>query len=782
MTVSSERLLKWLGAVALTLAACGGGPEPTPTDTTGGEAEAFEETGSMRALADDEEAPDIPDAPAIGAGHVVAGDLSSLNPRSAPPPANTREIYRRLAPSTVIVRAGTSMGTGVLVGDGLVLTNNHVIAPARRDAFRMRATVEYGNIGEAGSMIPDGERRTAYVLKRDEERDLALLRVEEPLAGRPSVSLSAQEPTPGDTVITLGHGNIGMVWAIRRCEVEATGRLEETYSRLAAVCGSEDERAAQMCQTMRERMHNDMHGLVVQSSCPLAPGDSGGPLVDPSGALVGVNVMTIRNIQGQHSNYHIHVREVRDFLLQVPTEPLVEVPTPWIEQQGFEAQDQDLDGHFDTAVLRGRDVVVSLIDLDQDTPEGGFDALERHADGHGFDAEVAVVVRAPHRFIWYDTNNDGSLDLILSLDERQRVEAAHTIRGTTITEAEVPPGLGLSSARVSTSVRDRFNRIFNSHTSDNPDPMPALLRRGEISDADSDGAMDTVHGRQMLVHAVAFDVDQDSTRGVTQDGVDAFVRDDRMDAEFTMVYRDPTLFTYYDRDNDGHFDTGFRHAPNSSVVAAVVPIPGVSEVLNTNDVVGTLGIRGDWFGERAGALVAMAIPNVVDSWIAYPEDRSALPDPVGHHRSHRFVASYTQDGWEDFVLRTASDGYVTTMVDVDRSSWRGRNRRFRDDLTAAVRDDHFSAEFGAIYTQAAFWAYYDRNQDGEWDLCLVRVNDGNRILHNAFVRDGDAWVHDDELMEGPPVRPELLRRRHRARFATMAHAYFADDFVTPAEE
>ena len=757
------------------LASCGGGSEPTATTTGGGEIE-FEETGSMRALADDEEAPDVPVVRPIGE-QGAAEDMAYLNLHSERPPVDTREMYQRLAPATVIVRSSTTMGTGVLVGPGgLVLTNNHVIANAEHDNFRMRVTVEYGNIGDAGSMVPDGQRRVAYVLKRDTARDLALLRIEDPVADRPIVGLSAQEPTPGQTVTTLGHGNIGMVWAIRRCEVEATGRLEETYARLAAVCGSEEARAVEMCRVLRERMHRDMEGMVVQTSCPLSPGDSGGPLVDPNGDLVGINVMTIRNMQGQHSNYHIHVRELRGFLEQVPSEPLVDVPRPWIEHRQAEQQDQDLDGRFDTIVLRGEGTTTTLVDLDQDSPDA---PLAVRATERGFDPEVALVTRMPHRFVWYDSNNDGTLDLVLSLDSRWRVEAAHTVRGPSITEAQVPPGPGLVASRVPAALRTRFARIFHAHASDHPSPMPALLRRGELTDSDHDGVMDTVHGSRMGVHAVAFDVAQNTTAGLTQDAVDAFISGGRMDAEFTMVFREPTLFTYYDRDDDGQFDTGLRHAPSSSVVAAVVPIGG-NTTLNTSDVVGTLGIRGDWLGERATAFRAMALPNVVDSWIATAADVSALPHPVGHHRETHFTGTYTTDGWEHFVLRTRHDGYTTSLVDVDRSSWRGRDRRYRDDLDAAVRDGHFSADFAVISTRAAFWAWYDRDHDGEWDLCLVEVGDGPRTLHNAFVREGDHFVHAPDLVDGRPVRPSLIRRRHRARFGAFARAYFSENLVTPA--
>ncbi|MCB9598214.1 MAG: trypsin-like peptidase domain-containing protein [Sandaracinaceae bacterium] len=769
----------WLLGFGLAVA-CGGGDSSGGGDRTAGDEDEFEESGSMRALAEGEEAPAFPTS-SIGDGASIEGDMSILRPRPAgAPPADTRDLYRQLAPATVIVRSATTMGTGVIVGpNGLILTNNHVIEHADYESFRMRVTVEYGAIGEAGSMIPDGQHRTAYVLKRDAHRDLALLRVVEPLEGRPIVSLAADDPSPGQVVTTLGHGNIGMVWAVRRCEVEATGRLEETYARLAAVCGSEDAQAASMCQTMRERMHEDMEGVVVQTSCPLSPGDSGGPLVDGQGALVGLNVMTISNQQGQHSNYHIHVRELRDFLVNVPGEPIADVPTPFIEHQQIEEQDQDLDGRFDTVFMRSGETTSSLVDLDQDSPDGSVSNLEQRVASHGFDAEVAVVTRFPHTFVWYDTNNDGTLDLVLSLDARQRVEAAHTVQGTTVTETQVPAGPGLMAARVPTAMRARFERIFHAQLSDNPDPMPALLRRGEVTDADHDGVMDTVHGQRGLVHAVAFDLDQNSTRGVTTESADEFVRSGALDAEFTMVYRDPTLYTYYDRDNDGAFDIGLRCAPSSSVIAAVVPVNG-SSPLNPDDVIGTLGIRGDFAGSFGAQLRTMAVPHVVDSWIAYEEDVGGLPDPVGHHRNLRVTASFHEDGWDNFVLRTEDDGYITSLVDVDRSSWRGRNRQYREDLNAAVREHHFSADFAVISNRVSFWAWYDRDHDGTWDTVLVQVTDTPDVLHNAFVRQGAGWVHDAALVAGAPIRPELIRRQDRARFDSFVRRYFSERYVTPA--
>lgn len=783
MTTSEMRSRGWgIGPVflaALFALACGGGDDGPGGSSAGGE--DFEETGSMRALADGERAPPLPDG-TIGEHHDIAAEVSGLNPRAARPPVDTQEMYRRLAPATVIVRSTSTMGTGVVVGpNGLILTNNHVIRHAEHENFRMRVTVEYGELGENGSMVADGEQRPAWVLARDVNRDMAILRVENPPGDRPVVGLSATDPTPGEGVITIGNGDVGLVWAIRRCEVEATGRLEDSYARLAALCGTDDRMAAAECERLRERMHADMRGLMVQSSCPLAPGDSGGPLVDTEGNLVGLNVMTVRNERGQWSNFHVHVREMRDFLQTVPSEPLTQLPTPFIEHQFMEEMDQDLDGRFDTVVMRGREGMTSLVDLDQDTPDGAVANLEQRVEQHGFDAEVAVVMRPPHRFVWYDTTGDGELDLVLTLDPMQRVSAAHTVRDGRPVEANVEPGPGLLASRVAQPLRQRFERIFHAHLNDAPDPLPALLRTGDVRDSDHDGTPDTLHGQRALVHAVAHDVDQNSLTGVSREQVDELVRSGRFDAELSLVYRDPVLYTFYDRDDDGQFDTGMRTAPMSSVVAAVVPLQGGTPP-DINDVLGTLAVRPDWFGERAAAVRTMTQANVVDSWIPLEQDFGGLPHPVHHHAQINVRASYDEDGWENHVLRFAHDGFITSLVDVDRNAWRGRNRRYRDDLSAAVRDDHFSAEFAVISTRGAFWAWYDRDADGEWDLCLVQVDDHPNPRHNAFERQRDGtFAHAPALVSGRPVRPELLRRRDRARFATMARAYFSEALVAPDE-
>ncbi|HJL14282.1 MAG TPA: serine protease [Sandaracinaceae bacterium LLY-WYZ-13_1] len=774
-----------LAALAVAASACGGSSEEPSDEATSG-AERIEETGSMATLAEGQEAPDFPQRPiAEAGGHPHVAGL--LRPRAADaPPADTRELYHALAPATVIVRSTHSMGTGVIVGpDGLILTNNHVIESAELDGFRRRVTVEFGRMGDTGSMVPDGEQRTAWVLETDPSRDLALLRVEEPPdADAPIVALAAEDPTPGETVICLGHGNVGMVWAIRRCQVQATGRLEETYARLQAVCGSEESLSQLMCRQMREHMDGRMHGLMVQSSCVLAPGDSGGPLVDGQGNLVGLNVMTIRNEQNQHSNFHVHAREIRDFLRVVPEEPAQHVPTPYLEEPlATQASDLDLDGRWDTVALRGRDrTMVRLHDLDQDTPDFPLEDLSQVLEERRFDAEVAMVSRGHDNYVWYDTDADGRLDLLLTLNRTQGVEAAHTVdaegRARETNEGRSQPAL--SSARVPAPARPRFEAIFDdSHGfRDDPSPLPGLLRRGIPMDSDRDGSFDTLRGDRVFVHALAFDVDQDSLQGLRPNQIEGLLREGRFDPEVSLIRRGPFLWAFYDRDGDGELEAGLRTAAASAVVAAAVPAEGAE----ARALAGTLVMRADWLGESAEAWGRMLHHHVPNTWVIHEGDTAGLPDPLTHHDEPTARASYTEDGWENHVVSLESRGFTTTAVDVDRSSFRGRGRRhLSDGLEQAVSEGHFAPDFAMSGMPGATWAWYDTDLDGAWDVVLARVVDGGEMVRNAWRRGEEGFARDEALIEGRLVRPSLFERRHRRRFRALAESLFAEDEIEEAE-
>lgn len=148
-------------------------------------------------------------------------------------------------------------GSGVLIsGDGLALTNSHVVA----GRTRLLAT------------IAEGDRIDAEVIGDDPSTDLALVR----LAARDlPFARIATEPRPlkvGQLVIGVGSP-FGLESTVSTGVVSALGRtLRSPQGRL---------------------IEN-----VVQHTAPLNPGNSGGPLVNSRGSVVGINSAVLATPMG----------------------------------------------------------------------------------------------------------------------------------------------------------------------------------------------------------------------------------------------------------------------------------------------------------------------------------------------------------------------------------------------------------------------------------------------------------------------------------------------------
>ena len=148
----------------------------------------------------------------------------------------------RVRAGTVAVQLGRAgAGSGVVWGsDGLIVTNAHV-------ASRNRAEVVLG----------DGRRFEGRVERRDERRDLALLRI----AASGLIALEPRDPSTlriGEVLVAVGHP-LGIPNAI-------------SMGIAHAAVGDGPRR-------------------FVQADLRLAPGNSGGPLADVQGRVVGINSM-----------------------------------------------------------------------------------------------------------------------------------------------------------------------------------------------------------------------------------------------------------------------------------------------------------------------------------------------------------------------------------------------------------------------------------------------------------------------------------------------------------
>jgi serine protease Do len=153
-------------------------------------------------------------------------------------------------------RTQAGLGTGFVVrGDGVIVTNAHVVAGAKTISVMMR----------------DGKVYGATVLGQDQTNDIAVLRI--PAKNLPTVKLgNSNTLLIGEWVIAIGNpygfdlGNsepsvsVGVVSATRRNLVAPTEGGGSYFD-------------------------------MIQTDAVINPGNSGGPLVDADGEVIGVNTV-----------------------------------------------------------------------------------------------------------------------------------------------------------------------------------------------------------------------------------------------------------------------------------------------------------------------------------------------------------------------------------------------------------------------------------------------------------------------------------------------------------
>ena len=175
------------------------------------------------------------------------------------------DVADRVGPAVVRVASRGAgrrggIGSGVIIADdGLVLTNSHVVAGARRVGLSL-----------AQSEIEAGEIE-ADVLGDDPDTDLALLRTSLPTGTRSARLGDSKRLRRGQLVVAIGNP-LGFESTVSAGVVSALGRSLRSHS---------------------GRLIDD----VIQTDAALNPGNSGGPLVAGSGDVIGINTAMIGGAQ-----------------------------------------------------------------------------------------------------------------------------------------------------------------------------------------------------------------------------------------------------------------------------------------------------------------------------------------------------------------------------------------------------------------------------------------------------------------------------------------------------
>lgn len=710
--------------------------------------------------------------------------------------------YKQAAPATVYIQTHRGgYGTGVVIdGEGLVLTNHHVIESGAQDDFTIKVKVYFGELTKTGRMVKQAEAHEGIVVKTDPVRDIALVRLTTKPKKLSVAPLAPKDPKTGQPIAAIGHAGIGLLWAMKTCSVSAVGERQHRAKYQfdcrnlvdPAADNAVNERMKKQCEESQkdaiEQINEMQQGLVLQTDCAIAKGDSGGPVINAKGEVIAINQsMTSDSITSSNVAYHVHVAELREFIHGAGTAAAFFAPDPWCEGgMSTEVTDVDLDGQLDTARATGSFRYAMFYDLDQDSYPGGK-AREVKPGQMPFDAEVAILSLPRGTYTWYDRDNDGAFDLVLvDAEDTGKVKRAFTLKKDGSFEpAEAAVGGDYLDAahlkdaalkgrlgHLATITQPRYasSATLEGATADLiPDPIWGGGRKGDLRDMDRDGTPDVLRVESPFSTGWLVDADQGSLAGKsTEDDPQALINDRKIDAEISVVVQARNFWAMYDRDDDGSFDLALRAPAERGYFAMQAWTHDGKKWTPTAEATGLKVVRPDMLGTPRARSV---LRNIWGSEIyATDEGLGLVPDP---RPASGYYTSVGADGVDEkSLIRVYAGSGMSLLIDVNQDA-----KLEGGGLREAVANRSFSPEVMTHTIGESIWVHYDGDADGQVDVVLFSSSSDEGKASAAYRLAGGKLRYDASLVSGPLYRASLLNADLRDSFKKIAAAVFKTQFV-----
>ncbi|MGI8794240.1 MAG: S1C family serine protease [Acidimicrobiales bacterium] len=300
-------------------------------------------------------------------GNDTALTSSPSNGSRLTQPQDIRGVLAKVEPAVVSVTSQSisanrflqpvpneGAGTGVIISaDGVIITNNHVIAGATKLTVTTR----------------EGKNLEATVLGRDPGRDLAVIKVE--ATNLPTAVLGdSGDLVVGDAVIAIGNA-----LALPGGPTVTTGIVSALERSIETISGQIDH--------------------LIQTDTAINPGNSGGPLVNSRGEVIGINTAIAGN--AQNIGFAIAITPAKPIIEELRSgttkvRPFLGVQSVGVTPQVATQFDLSVDsGALVTVVtpntgaqaagIRSGDVIVEVDGNAIDDPQALVDALEKHKPG-----------------------------------------------------------------------------------------------------------------------------------------------------------------------------------------------------------------------------------------------------------------------------------------------------------------------------------------------------------------------------------------------------------------